>query len=414
MDTPDVARRTFVRGAAAAGGAIMLSGALGAPWASAAVSGKKRVYVLVIDGCRPDEITPALTPQLHALRTAGRWYPNARSLPIMETIPNHAMMMTGVRADRTGIPANEVYDPAIGDVRTLGKPTDLKFPTVIERLVTSGRTTGTVLSKDYLFSVFGERATYRWEPFPLLPVTNHALDVSTMAALRSMVSDADPDFVFANFGDIDRFGHGDFTGDNLQVLRKAALGNTDGQIGDFVTWLKSTGRWNNSVVMVLADHSMDWSSLHKLVSLKKAFAGNALLDGKIEFADNGGADLLWYTGPAGSKAAAVAEARKVALATDGVLSVHTPKELRLGSNTGDLVAYCKSGWRFSDPELHSNPIPGNHGHPATEPIPFFMFGGLVPKGVSSSRAYTMDVAPTVGKVFGLSAPGGGYDGTARI
>ena len=414
MDTPILGRRTFIRGAAAAGGAIMLSGAFGAPWASAAINGKKRVYVLVIDGCRPDEITAASTPKLHALRLAGRWYPNARSLPIMETIPNHTMMMTGVRADRTGIPANEAYDPKIGSVRVLGKPTDLKFPTVIERLNSKGRTTGTVLSKDYLFSVFGERATYRWEPFPLLPVTNHALDVFTMAALRSMVDKADPDFVFANFGDIDRSGHADSTGGNLQVLRKAALANTDSQIGDFVGWLRTTRRWNNSVVMVLADHSMDWSNPHKIVSLKKAFTGNALLDSKIEFADNGGADLLWYTGPAGSKAAALAEARKVALATEGVLSVHTPKELRIGSNAGDLVAYCKAGWRFSDPDFYSNPIPGNHGHPATEPIPFFMSGGLVSKGVSSSRAYTMDVAPTVGKVFGLSAPRGGYDGIARI
>jgi len=164
----------------------------------------------------------------------------------------------------------------------------------------------------------------------------------------------------------------------------------------------------------LADHSMDWSNPHKIVSLKKAFTGNALLDGKIEFADNGGADLLWYTGPAGSKAAALTEARKVALATDGVLSVHTPAELRIGSNAGDLVAYCKSGWRFGDPDFYSNPIPGNHGHPATEPIPFFRFGGLAKPGVSSSRAYTMDVAPTVGEVFGLSAPSGGYDGIARI
>jgi len=36
---------------------------------------RARVYVLVIDGCRPDEITPDLTPRLHALGRHGRWYP---------------------------------------------------------------------------------------------------------------------------------------------------------------------------------------------------------------------------------------------------------------------------------------------------------------------------------------------------
>jgi len=65
----------------------------------------------------------------------------------------------------------------------------------------------------------------------------------------------------------------------------------------------------------------------------------------------------------------------------------------------------------------SNPIPGNHGHPATRPIPFFIAGGspVVQHGTTSSLAvYTLDVAPTIGHVFGLPAPRGGYDGRSRI
>ncbi len=60
--------------------------------------GRKRAYVLVVDGCRPDEITPGLTPTLAALRDGGLDYPRASSLPVMETIPNHVMMMTGAAA----------------------------------------------------------------------------------------------------------------------------------------------------------------------------------------------------------------------------------------------------------------------------------------------------------------------------
>ncbi len=81
------------------------------------------------------------------------------------------------------------------------------------------------------------------------------------------------------------------------------------------------------------------------------------------------------------------------------------------------MAYCRSGWRFSDPDVYSNPIPGNHGHPATKPIPFFVTGGspLVQHGVSrTAPARTVDVAPTVGRVFGLGEPRGGYDGTSRL
>ena len=98
-------RRTVLRAGAARAG-VVLSGAAGAPWAGGASLARARVYVLVIDGCRPDEITPDLTPRLHALRRHGRWYPQALALPVMETIPNHTMMMTGVRPDRTQVPAN--------------------------------------------------------------------------------------------------------------------------------------------------------------------------------------------------------------------------------------------------------------------------------------------------------------------
>ena len=96
---------------------------------------------------------------------------------------------------------------------------------------------------------------------------------------------------------------------------------------------------------------------------------------------------------------------------------HCRPDLRLGPEAGDLVVYCKAGWRFSDPEVWSNPIPGNHGHPATEPIPFFLAGGSrrVAFGeVRTDVAHTVDVAPTVGELFGLPAPSGGYDGTSRL
>ena len=100
----------------------------------------------------------------------------------------------------------------------------------------------------------------------------------------------------------------------------------------------------------------------------------------------------------------------------GVLEVRRPAELRLGVEAGDLVATCRAGWRFSDPYIVSNPIPGNHGHPATAPIPFFVSGGsprVVAGRTSSEPARTIDVAPTVGALLGVPAPEGGYDGTAR-
>ena len=121
-------------------------------------------------------------PNLKALRDGGTWYPAARSLPVMETIPNHVMMMTGVRPARNGVPANKIYDrhqAVLRDCSTAHRHHGHDDHRAAQRV---GRTTGTVLSKEYLYSVFGERATHRWEPFPLLPVTEHAPDAFTMDA----------------------------------------------------------------------------------------------------------------------------------------------------------------------------------------------------------------------------------------
>ena len=416
-------RRQFLTLAAAGGASILLSVAAGhslpasaGEAAAKAPTPRTRVYVLVVDGCRPDEITPQLTPRLAALRSAGTSFPGARSLPVMETIPNHVMMMTGVRPDRSGVPANAVYDRAEAVIRDLDRPTDLRFPTLLERLRENGFTTGSVLSKSYLFGIFGERATYRWEPSPLLPVTGHAPDTSTMDALIAMVDGVDPDFVFANLGDVDRVGHADVTGTTLQAARTAALADTDKQAGRFVDHLVAAGVWESSVLIVLADHSMDWSIPSNVISVDQILSGRPELREQIAIAQNGGADLLYWTGPRSGRDRGLADVRALVAAHPGVLSIANPAQLRLGTEAGDLVAFCRAGWRFSDPWIASNPIPGNHGHPATEPIPFFLSGGSprVAAGVSSQPARTIDVAPTVGALFGLAAPAGGYDGTSRI
>ncbi|MCR6030331.1 alkaline phosphatase family protein [Nocardioides sp. zg-579] len=415
-------RRTVLKVAGAGGLALTFSTALGAgsPAYAAGNRDRRRAYVLVVDGCRPDEIDSGLMPNLAALRADGRHFPRAHSLPVMETLPNHVMMMTGVRPDRGGVPANEIYDRGLGETRTMDRPRDIRTTTVIERLGRRGFRTGTVLSKDYLYGVFGERATHRWEPFPLLPVTDHAPDVFTMEAALGMVEELDPHLVFVNLGDVDRVGHSDLTGGSLQALRRAALASTDLQVGRFVEMLRSTGRWKRSIVVVLADHSMDWSRPDRVVSLTSPLAADPLLAGNVAVAQNGGADLLYWTGPAKQRDRGVARMLEVARGTAGVLSAHDRARsswLRLGPDAGDVVAYCRAGWRFSDPMVVSNPIPGNHGHPATRPIPFFVGGGhpAAAKAVSSSLAATVDVAPTIAEFFGLrGAPRGGWDGRSRI
>jgi len=406
-----ISRRTLLGGAA---GAAALT-AFAPSVAMAATD--LRVYVVVVDGCRPDEAAGAYLPTVRSLAAQGTSFAAARAVSIAETIPNHVAMMSGVHPARSGVPANSVWDPMLGEVRDLGLPTDLLAPTLLDRLPAElGLATASVLSKDYLFGVFGERASHRWAPEPMLPITDHAPDVFTMQALIDVIDDHDPALVFANLGDVDRFGHADLTGSSLRLLRTLALIDTDAQLSRLVGHLRRTGRWDSSVVIVLSDHSMDWSLPLSLVNLAGRLDVDPLLAGNVRIAQNGGADLLYWVGPADQRPAATDRMRQLALATPGVLSVVDPASLQLGANAGDLVVFCKAGWRFSDPDVISNPIPGNHGHPATEPIPLVISGGhpAVRRGlVSSAPARTLDVAPTVAHLFGLGAPAGGWDGVAR-
>lgn len=409
-------RRTLLQAGAAG---TVISAAVGLPEAAEAAATRKRAYVLVVDGCRPDEIDSELTPNLRALRDGGRRFARASSMPVAETIPNHVMMMTGLRPDRTGVPANAVYDRAERAVRDLDRPSDIKVDTVIERLNRKGYRTGTVLSKEYLYGVFGGRARYRWEPSPIIPISGHAPDAFTMNAALDMLDEADPHLMFVNLGDIDRFGHTDLTGGSLKLLRRTALAGTDRLVGRFVQRLKDTGRWDHSIVIVLADHSMDWSTPGNLVQLQPVLAADPFLAGRFVIADNGGADLVYWTGPADQRSRAVARIQQLAERVPGVLHAwdRRARWLRLGPEAGDVVVFCEAGWRFSDPDLTSNPIPGNHGHPATRSIPFFIGGGhrvVRRRTASSDHAKTIDVAPTVAAFFGAGKPRRGWDGRSRL
>ncbi|MCZ4538951.1 alkaline phosphatase family protein [Dietzia maris] len=412
---PTLTRREALAGA----GMVAAAGAVGvtlladpAPvWANPVrpVADDLDVYVIVTDGMRPDELNPAQAPTLHRWASEGTRFTDASSVMIAETLPNHAAMVTGVLPARNGVPANAIWDHAIGDERTLDRPDDLRAATVLDRIRTeAGLTTASVLSKDYLHGLFGGRASVQWAPFPLVPVTDHSLDWFTVEALKQTITDHAPRMTFVNLGDMDRFGHMDLSGTSLRLARNQAVYNSDHKLWDLEQFLRSTGRWERSVLIVLADHGMDWSEPLRLISAAGAIDADPALRGRVGIAQNGGADTFAHLGPAGEREATLARLREVVGALPGVNRLYDPAELDLGERGGDLVATCHPGWRFSDPTPFSNPIPGNHGHEVTLGIPFFIAGGhrIVRRGQVVDRPVrTLDVAPTVARLFGLDHSG---------
>lgn len=383
-----------------------------------------RVYVVVVDGLDPAEVGLA-TPTLSALKSAGTWYENSLSVMIAETLPNHVAMMTGVLPEKSGIVANDYSGGRMQD------PSLLLVPTLVTRLETDCPqvNTATVVSKTYLYNIFKggsgqKQADFHPDVEPKIPVSDHAPDPLTMESfLGWAAATPPPHFALVNLGDVDRSGHADPTGNSgVPALRRTVLEDTDALLGTFVQTLKAQGAWESTVLIVLSDHSMDWSLPPSFVSLGGALAAA----GGGQLVQNGGAELVYLTDSSQSNVAAAAAAILTVPGVDRVLTKDTSPSLAdFGldhERSGQIVAFAKPGWRFSDPSNTSNPLPGNHGHGLTQRNLLLVTGGhpAVRSGTVATNppatftpplgAYgSMSVAPTVAALFGLGDAA--YDGT---
>lgn len=460
---PHLSRRDFLRStavSAAAVNALALGPAVPAA-AQDAAEGEDwvRVYLVVIDGLRPDEVWQM--PTLAQLATDGWYYPHARAEMLAETTPNHVSMITGMRGDRHGMPGNAVafLDDNIGqEPRYL--QTDTIFSLVARQvpdLVTAAAT-----SKEYVVAMSKHErvdpgtddADATNDPV-IVPVSGAAIDAEVGPEALQFSQELDPDLLWMSLGDVDRMGHTDPTG-NVEgpsgaapLARTTVLQNTDTQVRNLLGALQADGRWDNTVVLVTADHSMDWSLPDAVVSLTPAFEADEQLAGATGAAQNGGAALYWLLAPDAPEAdQQLARMREIALATGGVaeawytrpnpadggesswVGAARPDWALTGDRTGDLVIVIEDGYRVTEPSATSNPIPGNHGHVVTLPIPMIVAGGWDGLAANDATPATptapgeevdddvrlpdqgqnIDIAPTVAWLLGLHPPPGGFDG----
>jgi ectonucleotide pyrophosphatase/phosphodiesterase family member 5 len=442
-----------------------------------------RVYVVVVDGLQPQQIGPQ-TPNLNALKGGGTWYEQARAILPAETLPNHAAMMTGVTPDRNGIVANQFFRgqiareymqyPEFWDADTL--------TTRLERAFNGDIATATILSKEYLYGLFrGEHpgpgddlpqreADFHWDPrtqpaYVYYP-SSHALDAGTMSTfigwIRALGDSSQRQFAFVNLGDVDRAGHADEGGvataaidratsgqDELSAehaapFQQAALTDTDTQVGQLVTELKDTGAWDETVLIVLSDHGMDWGPQNQEAQTTQALtaAGYSYGEtggGRADYQPvGGGGSELFYAYDdrdiEGMARALCAAPGVAVVATRQAVSGLDPTQCRSRSHdelgldhpySPDIEVFLEPGWHSNCQSCSANPIPGNHGHGVTQHSALLVTGGhpsVTPAGsIGGPPVYergnvaapagpgVLSVAPTVAALFDIGAPAGGYD-----
>lgn len=73
----------------------------------------RKALVIVLDGLRPDMVTPQIMPRLHRLQSEGVRLGRHRAVFPSDTRANVASLVTGSRPGAHGFPGNSFFDPAL-------------------------------------------------------------------------------------------------------------------------------------------------------------------------------------------------------------------------------------------------------------------------------------------------------------
>ena len=314
------------------------------------------------------------------------------------------------------------------------------------------------------------QADFHWKPYEspayIPDPDDHIVDQVTMGEgfMPWIESDSPtPQFAFVNLGDIDRSGHVDESGlaAGISAFRQVAIADTDTLIGEMVSQLESTGAWDETVLIFTSDHGMDWSvsddgpnrfeSATSLNVSAELQAAGYTRDGTGTPGPNVTADPNtkgdFQPVPGGGTAAVYVEEDEDLVPIAEILAAHpgvafvatreripglanNPTLSEMGMdhrNNGDIVVGMKKGWAVRD-SISANPLPGNHGHPATQHSTLMVTGGHpvlddTPESVPGEKVFdpenkifsppaegpgNLSVAPTVAALFGIGEPAGGY------
>lgn len=269
------------------------------------------MFVVVIDGFQPEDVSRTLTPNLWALREDGeaRVYPRARGNMLSETNPNHVAMVTGTFGDTHGIFANEFFDRESDEESDLDFPVHILAPTLFDAIEGQRPSlrTAAVVGKEKLKTLFDctrpadsqrcgpsaenpegitvehvrpdvlRGASTRGEvgepPAEPASGSGYSVDQLVMDIVIDVVRRQDPHFTLINLPDVDGAQH--LFGPRSAPAR-AALIAADANLGRLVDELRGSDKWRQSVLIVLSDHSFQETAEHEVTEIEGT--GFALAD----------------------------------------------------------------------------------------------------------------------------------------
>ena len=434
---------------------------------------KVNTFVVVIDGMIPENIDATQTPNICNLTACpsalapdpaarATVYEQARAVMITQTNANHTAMVTGAYGEDHGIVANAFYDRTAGAEIDAEVPSLIRIDTIFDvlRREAPHLKTAAVLGKEKLRDLYdctadtngdciadstanpeGVAITHVRPDYlrgaatspepgsddcPAEPISGSGIaeDSCIMDAVIRLSAIEDPDFTFINLGTVDGLQHVDGPNSPAAI---AAVTNADEQVGRLVDYLKESGKWRESVVIVTADHSFSWqgpppANRIDLASLFGADPAVVATGEGFAVVSSGGAAQVTLTGVGisatsltPSQETALQRMRELALQQPGVseawyrlensldpgntLAANRPDwhlddqragdllvtALASGPTTGPLnptgtgtnafEVASGAGFTLASPASATGVIPGDHGHPGARHIPFIVLSG---------------------------------------
>ena len=199
----------------------------------------ERAVVISIDGCRPDVLLRAKTPNVHHLMETGSYSFWARTTALAITLPSHTSMLTGLVPRRHEIEWN-IDLPLMHPVYPKGQ-------TLFEVAKRAGYTTAMAAGKSK-FSTLAKPGTLDWA---YVPESTTSEDPEVVDHAVEMIADHKPQVLFVHLPSTDNVGHAVGWGTHAQI---AAVEQADAQIGRLVDALREAEVLDHTFILVTADH----------------------------------------------------------------------------------------------------------------------------------------------------------------
>jgi predicted AlkP superfamily pyrophosphatase or phosphodiesterase len=367
-----------------------------------------------IDGFRADYLDRGDTPVMKALAEGGARAAMRPSFPSV-TFPNHYTLITGKRPDRNGIVGNTMLDPSVSaekfTMRSLepawwsqAKP----FWVTAQR---QGKRAAAMFWPGSEVEIDGVRPS-RWVKFDATMSGEARVD----QVLAWLDSADGPPIAFSTlyFDIVDTQGH-HYGPESAEV--RAAAASVDAALGRLVEGLKARGRFENTDIVIVADHGMA-----PLPAANRVVLDNIVDLEKIQLVAAGAVTML-SPKPGERKAVEAAFLSKPLPHMTCWKKSNIPARFHYGRNARvpAIVCLSETGWYTTTLAAKAKPSQwdgkdgGAHGFDPYDPLMravFIAHGPSFKSGVALPVFDNVDVYPLLAKITGVKPEAG--DGSLKI